>query len=263
MKLQEREDTYAEFLERVRTAAQRVLLLDYDGTLAPFTVDREHAFPYPEVPPLLAQIATAGTRLVLISGRPARDVLLLSGIHPHPEIWGSHGLERLKPDGTYEAQPLSERQLLGLRNASEALRTRGIDSRTETKPGSVAVHWRGLQDPEVQQIRNQVKELWISMASERELELREFDGGLELRASGINKGNAVRTILEESGADSAVAYLGDDLTDEDAFRALHGRGLSALVRPEFRTTAADVWLRPPQELIRFLSAWLRATGGEA
>jgi len=262
MKVLEREDTYAEFLDRVSSASERVLLLDYDGTLAPFTVDREHAFPYPEVPPLLQRISQAGTRVVLISGRPAREVMLLSGVHPHPEIWGGHGFERLKTDGTYEIQSLSSEQEGALRVAAEMLRAHGLESEMELKPGSVAVHWRGLDNDKTEFIEQQTSQLWTPLASAAGLELRRFDGGLELRAADINKGNAVSTILGECGANSAIAYLGDDLTDEDAFRTLKGRGLSALVRPEFRTTTADIWLRPPQELIRFLTDWLGATGGE-
>ena len=54
-------------------------MLDYDGTLAPFVVDRTLALPYPEVPPLIVRIMAQGTRVVLISGRPVRELLLLSG----------------------------------------------------------------------------------------------------------------------------------------------------------------------------------------
>ena len=45
---------YQKFLERLKTANKRMLLLDYDGTLAPFRVDRDHAFPYPGVPYLVS-----------------------------------------------------------------------------------------------------------------------------------------------------------------------------------------------------------------
>jgi trehalose-6-phosphatase len=55
-----------------------------------------------------------------------------------------------------------------------------------------------------------------------------------------------------------VAYLGDDRTDEDAFKALAGRGLAVLVREELRPTAAAVWLRPPVELLDFLQRWMTA-----
>jgi trehalose-phosphatase len=93
--------------------------------------------------------------------------------------------------------------------------------------------------------------------------LLPFDGGLELRAPGKNKGDAVNTILNEAGPKVAAAYLGDDQTDENAFRAIKERGVSILVRPEPRPTVADVWLRPPEELGRFLREWLTACGAEA
>src|SRR5438270_891959 len=91
------------------------------------------------------------------------------------------------------------------------------------------------------------------------------DGLMPIRDSrmpGRDKGDAMRAILMETNPDAAVAYLGDDQTDEDAFRALKGRGLTALVRPESRPTAADIWLQPPQELIEFFDDWLHAVGGE-
>ncbi|MGH9571319.1 MAG: hypothetical protein ACRD4F_16865, partial [Candidatus Angelobacter sp.] len=62
--------------------------------------------------------------------------------------------------------------------------------------------------------------------------------------------------------DVAAAYLGDDLTDEDAFQAINGRGLSVLVRPAWRSTTAQAWLRPPGELIQFLNDWIHACGGD-
>ena len=262
MKALEPQLAYSAFLDRVRSSPQRVLLLDYDGTLAPFSVDREHAFPYPEVPELLVRIAETGSRLVLISGRIAREALLLSGVHPHPEIWGSHGLERLKPDGTYEVGALRPEFATALLRGAESLREHQLESRMELKPGSVAVHWRDLGRAEAEQLRAEVRRLWSDLlGGTHPLDLLPFDGGLELRVPGINKANAVQAILAESGPQAAVAYLGDDLTDEDAFRALKGKGLTALVRPEPRATEADIWLRPPEQLIQFLENWLGAAGG--
>jgi trehalose-phosphatase len=87
------------------------------------------------------------------------------------------------------------------------------------------------------------------------LELLPFDGGLELRSVGCNKQYAVKAVLSETAEDHAIAYLGDDITDEDAFRAVKPRGLGVLVRPVFRETEADVWLKPPQELVEFMRHW--------
>src|SRR3989442_13276129 len=71
MKAPERQLKYSSFLHRLRSATTRILLLDYDGTLAPFTADSGHGFPYSAVSPLLGRIMAEGTRVALISGRPA------------------------------------------------------------------------------------------------------------------------------------------------------------------------------------------------
>jgi trehalose 6-phosphate phosphatase len=260
MKVLERQITYEPFLERLRSAAARILLLDYDGTLAPFRVDRTLAVPYPEVPPLIVRIMSKGTRVVIISGRPVREILLLSGISPQPEVWGSHGLERLSADGRYEVSsvPAHKDYLVA---AEVMLRDAGLESQAEIKPGGVAVHWRGLDTVKAEKIAREVSRLWKPLLARAPLRLLEFDGGLEIRVAGPGKGDAVRAILRESEPGAAVAYLGDDQTDEDAFHALKGSGLTALVRHQLRPTAADIWLQPPHELLQFLQEWLRASGG--
>ena len=262
MKTLDSETSYAPFLERLATAPQRVLMLDYDGTLAPFVVDRELAVPYPGVPTLIGRIMQAGTRVVLISGRAAREVAQLSCIVPQPEIWGSHGLERLRADGTYELIALPREQREGLSEAITVLHSELPPDRVEAKPGSVAVHWRGLNPQKAEAVRSQVQTLWAGLPAKYPVELLEFDGGIELRVKGPDKGDAVRAILGEVSPESASAYLGDDRTDEDAFRAINGHGLSVLVRADSRPTDAEVWLQPPQGLIRFLEDWLRNSGGE-
>src|SRR5881394_173145 len=100
---------YRGFLQDVAAAKNRVLLIDYDGTVAPFSADRRRARPYPPVPPLLQQIMNnCQTRLIIVSGRSAREIPRLLGIYPSPEIWGSHGMERLHGDGHYEEFNVNE-----------------------------------------------------------------------------------------------------------------------------------------------------------
>ena len=65
----------------------------------------------------------------------------------------------------------------------------------------------------------------------------------------------MRRIVEEAGRDAVVFYLGDDVTDEDAFAALKGKGTSVLVRKEPRPTQAEWLLKPPEELLEFLCRW--------
>jgi trehalose 6-phosphate phosphatase len=262
MKALEHQEQCSAFLDRLRSATERVLLLDYDGTLAPFSVDRDHAFPYPEIPNLVVRIMALGTRVVLITGRPARELIPLSGIHPHPEIWGSHGMERLRPDGSYDAGSLPAEERSGLLVAMQSIEAEGLERRVELKPGGIAVHWRDQPQEEVEVLKSRVLQLWTPLTAEYPLRLLEFDGGIELRVSEWSKGTAVRTILEELTPEAAIAYLGDDTTDEDAFRVLKGRGLTVLVREQARTSDADMWLQPPTELVTFLQEWIRETGGE-
>ena len=246
------------FLRKVAQAPESALLLDYDGTLAPFQSRRDQAYPYPGVAQVLQEIVRdRRTRVVVVSGREATEVLPLLNVHPSPEVWGVHGLQRLKPDGSTEMPQLDERTLHGLSDAERWLGYQELLHTAEFKAGSIAVHWRGLSDNDTEALRARVRLGWRPIAMERQLDLLEFDGGLEIRARAADKGEAVRAFLEEIGADAPIAYLGDDNTDESAFKALQGRGLTVLVRPKWRTTAAQFWLKPPEELLDFLGLWLK------
>jgi trehalose-phosphatase len=245
------------FEARIAAAQERVLMLDYDGTLAPFQVRPELAVPYPEAAASLRDIVRCGrTRVVIVSGRPADEVPPLLGLEPRPEIWGSHGRERLLPDGARSVAAPAPAVQAVLADAARAVQDAlSQGARIETKLASVALHWRGLSDAIVERVRAGALARWEPLTRDRTVEMLAFDGGVEIRASGYTKANAVRAVLSGIGEDSAVAYLGDDMTDEDAFRAIKPRGLAVLVRPELRETAADVWLRPPAELASFLQLW--------
>jgi trehalose-phosphatase len=247
----------AAFEARVAHAPTRVLMLDYDGTLAPFHVRPDLAAPYPEVVAVLEEIVQAGgTRVVIVSGRPADELPPLLSLTERPEIWGSHGWERLLADGRRIVEEPGAEARKALSEAASAVDKIMPDgARLEQKLASVALHWRGLPEEVAATLRAQASALWQPAAAQNKLEILPFDGGLELRAVGCNKQYAVKAVLSETAEDSAVAYLGDDITDEDAFRAIKARGLGVLVRPEFRETAADVWLRPPGELVSFMQHW--------
>jgi trehalose-phosphatase len=244
------------FFDHVRRADERALLLDYDGTLAPFRVQRDEAVPYPGVRQLLDDLlGDQRSRLIIISGRAMSDLIPLLGLQRQPELWGSHGWERLLPDGRYERGDIGERAAHGLTQARAVVETLGLADRCERKPVSLALHWRGLDGATVQTLRDTITAHWTPPAMEAGLQIHTFDGGIELRVPGRDKGYAVRTILTEMHPNAALAYLGDDLTDEDAFHALDSRGLRVLVRDELRPTVADLWLQPPQELLEFLHRW--------
>jgi trehalose-phosphatase len=259
-----------QFLKLVAQASRCLLLLDYDGTLAPFRKKRDQAFPYPGVASVLQEIVRSErTRVVIISGRDTSETVPLLGIQPCPEVWGIHGLQRRKPDGTEESIRIEDHVLDALSDADRWLTYQQLRHTAEFKTGSIAVHWRGLSDWGVEELRGRVLLGWKPIADRAGLDLLEFDGGIEIRAPEADKGDVVRTLLNETGSGTPVAYLGDDATDEHAFQAMRDRGLSVLVRPRWRQTAAQLWLRPPEQLLDFLTQWLEASrrqdvrGGES
>jgi trehalose-phosphatase len=251
-----------EFFGSFTDGAKPLLLLDYDGTLAPFRVDRFTALPWAGVRELLGKIQRQGaTRMVMITGRPAKEIAPMLGLDPALEVWGLHGAERLYPDGKRELEAAPAATQAKLEELRESLRRDSLGGLFEDKANGVVMHWRGCSPEKARQIEERTRALFEPLTQMEGLALLEFEAGLELRV-GRNKGGAVKAILAEYGTGGPAAYLGDDLTDEAAFRAMKGRGLSALVRREWRETEAEIWLRPPAELKGLLAGWARAVEGK-
>lgn len=254
------------FFGAFRGAARPVLLLDYDGTLAAFRVDRFTSRPWAGVRELLGRIQVQGrTRMAVITGRPAEEIAPMLGLEPALEVWGLHGGERLFPDGRRELEQGPEETMRKLEELKEHLRLDALGGLFEDKANAAVMHWRGRTRRQKAEIERRTRELFEPLAQLAGLRLLEFESGLELRA-GRDKGGAVEAVLKEERASSRcsagpVAYLGDDLSDEAAFRAVNaaaGPHMSALVRRERRETAAEIWLRPPAELLGFLGRWAAA-----
>jgi trehalose-phosphatase len=172
------------------------------------------------------------------------------------EMWGTHGLERQLSIGSYTCVPINEEDAVPLAKAQEWIVAAGLLSRAEIKLGGIAIHWRGLSPAEAKSVQSLALDGWTKIAEQSRLKLLQFEAGLELRVSHPDKGDAVTSILADLEPRAPVAYLGDDLTDEDAFHALNGQGLTVLVKDTYRETNAHTWIRPPLELIEFLERWL-------
>jgi trehalose 6-phosphate phosphatase len=249
------------FFDRVTRSKTPILMLDYDGTLAPFQADRLSAFPYPGVGARLGRILTGETRMVVVTGRPVNDIRRLLTLPRPVEIWGSHGRERWRPGeglSTAPIKPETERELV---RAADWARRAGLGEHCEEKPGCVALHRRSMLAGQADEVMGLALREWERLTEGGRLELHSFDGGIELRSPGVSKGNAVREVLSGRESSSICAYLGDDWTDESAFEALDDGDLAVLVRPERRATRAHLWLRPPEELLDFLDRWAEAADG--
>ncbi len=249
------------FFHRLAETSARTLFLDYDGTLAPFAVDPREACLYPCVIPIIQRlIDSRRTRVVFVSGRRIEDLTPLLPFTPLPELWGAHGYEQLSPDGTrrmFNPGPESRDCLARVRHA---LSTGLVKTRYEVKTASIAVHWRGDRPVHVARIRRETAEIWRQIPRRGTVTMDEFDGGIEFKARDRTKGSAVADTLGDS---AIAAYLGDDVTDEDAVPVVSRIGLAVLVRPHLRPTAAALWLSPPAELEAFLLDWETACAGQS
>jgi len=256
------------FFAGLRDSPRSILLLDYDGTMASFRVDRFEARPFAGVRELVGRIqALESTRLAVVTGRPAGEIAPLLGLDRPIEVWGLHGAERIYADGRRELEKASPAATHKLDELRWHLHHNSFGGLFENKANGAVMHWRGLPTQKARVVEQKTRQLFEPLAHLDGLRLLNFEYGVELRV-GRDKGGAVEAILresrEEAGSDLPAAYLGDDLTDEAAFRAINAAGnsgLSVLMRREWRETAADVWLRPPQELRQFLGRWVDATSG--
>ena len=244
------------YFARLGAARERVLLLDYDGTIAPFRSDPGEALPYAGVREVLERVVKVpNTRVVIVSGRRLEDLRRPLELVPHTEAWAAHGWEWITAsgeEGRHTPRPTARAALQQARIAADPLLAYG--ARLEVKVASVALHWRGMSQEDATRVRIAVTEAWEPLERE-ELRLLPFDHGLEILAHENDKGNAVHAVLSGCKEDVACAYLGDDITDEAAFEAIRPHGLGAVVGEKERATHASVRLRPPEDVLELLERW--------
>jgi trehalose 6-phosphate phosphatase len=249
----------ADFWVRVRSAVSRFLGLDYDGTLAPFHVDPLEARPVPGVKEAIRAIhETGSTTVVVISGRPVIEVQHLLG-NLGIILIGSHGFELLRPDGTLlERHPRADQQE-GLRKARDTATKLGVARKLESKIASVAFHTRGMSDDMASRLEAEVSAAWLDLGHAHDLECRKFNGGIEIRATGWHKGDALASLLAVQPDGTFAVYVGDDETDEDAFRRVQSHGVGIKVGTPAIPTAALGFLEDCQLVPDFLTTWLAMT----
>jgi trehalose 6-phosphate phosphatase len=194
-------------------AGRRPILVasDYDGVLARLRDEPSAAVPEPGVAEVLARLAVAdGVTVALVSGRGVADLQATSGLSG-PYRWvGSHGAEF---DGPLTGELASRRDALVALLGPVVAGTAG--ARLEVKPASVAVHVRQVLDPvAASALLDEVRTL-----ADSSLTLKPGKDVLEFAVTDADKGTALRRLVRDVGAATAV-YLGDDVTDEDGFRAL-------------------------------------------
>ncbi len=244
------------FLERLSTSRCRVLISEYEGVLAPSNFRGDIRLYRPIAKLLDALIMTAQTQVVLITRGLARDLRVMLPMAALPEIWGLGGLERLTPDGKHYPAEISRDASQRLSAVDLGLEMEGLGGIMEIKPGVTTVHWGGLSQSEIDEVRARVYEVWLAVQPYAWLVLLEFEAGVEFRVRCSSKAETVNCVLRDLGDNApAVAYLGDD---EQVFQEVNGRALAVLVRTTFKATAADLWIRPRAGVVHFLEEWMHA-----
>jgi alpha,alpha-trehalase len=250
-------------IERRLSGRRLALFLDYDGTLAPIA-------PRPELAVLADDARAAVKRIAvnaptaIVSGRGLEDVADLVQID---ELFyaGNHGFEIRGPAHTTIAHVPGREFEDDIARFAEraAVRISEVPGAwIENKRLSLSVHYRATPTDRVAEIEAALDE-WLTEAPR----LRKHHGKMvfEIRPKiDWHKGRAVAWLLEAMKLDTPdvlPVYIGDDITDEDVFRELRGRGMSVLVAESPRDSDASYRLKGPEEVPRFLEALTRIAQG--
>jgi alpha,alpha-trehalase len=255
---------------RRRLGAQPIaLFLDYDGTLTPIVARPHLAVLADDIRTELERVA-AHCFVGIISGRDLADVRAMfrgdesadgSGGRATgtDHLWfaGSHGFDIAAPDGTRTEFDEAHAHLDALGAAADDLERALTDipgAWVERKRFAVATHFRQVDDAHVPDVEDAVDRVLGAHAG-----LRKTGGKriFELRPDvAWDKGRALWSLFERAGLthdDVLAVFIGDDVTDEDAFVALGDDGIGLVVADEARPTAADYRLSTPDDVRAFLS----------
>ncbi|MFN2355438.1 MAG: trehalose-phosphatase [Desulfopila sp.] len=234
------------------------IFLDYDGTLTPIVDDPAEARLDEKTREVLQRLAKH-MFVAVISGRSLADVQQMVDLEELAYA-GSHGFEISSGIGYFDDDRRRQEYLSILQQAEDDLidTTRDLPGvRIERKPYAIAVHYRQVKEQVKKQVIAEVESLVDSLV-ERFAELAKSSGKeiFELRpAVDWHKGKALQAMLDQFHIDCSritPLYIGDDTTDEDAFRSIGDRGIGILVSEEPRRTNARYILRDSSEVTIFL-----------
>lgn len=241
---------------RQRLAGQQpVVFLDYDGTLTPIVADHTQAFLAPDMRAAVQRLSQR-CPVAIVSGR---DLARLKSLVQLDSVFyaGSHGFEISGPAAADERLERGVEFLPELDQVEQALRAQlaGIAGHAlERKRFSIAVHFRQVAEHDLARLDAVLQRV---LAEHPRLQRGHGKMVYEIQPDiDWNKGQAVLWLLQRLGLDQpnrVPLYVGDDITDEDAFRVLAGRGLCIAVRDHgTRQSAADYALQDVNEVQRFL-----------
>lgn len=238
---------------QIRKSPHTFLFLDYDGTLTPI-VSRPQKARCPQAIKFLIKRLQNDPRftIAVISGRSLKDIKKMVGIRGITYA-GNHGLQIEKPSGrVLMPKGVSKRYLLKKIKRSLKKRLSHIKGAwIEDKGPTLSVHFRLVDKKKASSVKRIFKNIVSPYVLSKKIRVSQGKMVLEVRP-GVewDKGKAV---LELLGRKKALAlYLGDDVTDIDAFRAIKGKGISIFVGSPGSGIGADYSLKNTKEVELFL-----------
>lgn len=245
---------------RIRRADQVALFLDYDGTLAPIRERPEQAQLSADAKVLLKALCRRpGVWVAVISGRALADVRRMAGVRGLCYI-GNHGLELQGPKLRHvnrharSGRPVMKELAQRLRQALRSLPRAWV----EDKGLTLAVHYRRVTPEDKILVRNAFHAVVRPCLEKGRVRVTSGKEVLEVRPPvRWTKGTMVRWLLARQRGlhpEERILpiYVGDDLTDEDAFLAMGGRGITVLVGSSNPLSRAQYRVASPAAVLRFL-----------
>ena len=240
-----------QMLDDYKKAKKRLLLLDYDGTLASFKDNPKHASPDEQLFELLDTIQNDDrTDVVIISGRD-RETFEVWFDGKDYKMITDHGVWLKQPDKDWEAlERLKNDWMENIKPIIETFVDRTPGTFIEEKKYSLAWHYRKA-DPELAQIRIvEIDTVLTSLTSNNDLTVLKGNKVIEIKSSSVNKGRAASRLLANTDYDFIFA-IGDDWTDEYMFEELPETAYT--VKVGFKKTAAKYYVRDTDEVRNVLN----------
>jgi trehalose-phosphatase len=237
----------------LRQAEHVLLMLDFDGTLAPIVPRPSDAcIPEAAMPTLRNLQASPAVDLAIVSGRGARDVRNLAGL-TDAHYFGSHGRERIRPGSAeVEAKQTGRSKIRMLCQLLDDELADVAGFQVEDKGAAAAAHFRNVDSRHWERVERAVRQAAAVGSLNVSPGKRVFDITPD---DGVNKGTAALELVRELGG--LPIYFGDDTTDETAFAALPAEAITVFVGPCEQNSKARFCVSGPAEVHRALD-WLAA-----
>jgi trehalose 6-phosphate phosphatase len=248
-----------EILQKFR-GKEPAIFLDYDGTLTPIVSRPEDAIISEEMKDTLKKVAKKFT-VAIVTGRDKEDVEKMVGLDELIYA-GSHGYIITGPNGLFMEHPDSEKILPKLdeieKIAEEKLKEKTEGTQIDRKRYAIGLHFRNARPEDEKVVYEIVEEILEKFPGHKKGEGKKI---VEIKPDiDWHKGKAVEWIMDAlklSERDDVIpVFIGDDVTDEDAFEALKGKGIGILVGGHGQKTAAEYALKNVYQVREFFGKLL-------